>query len=693
MTLMRARDCVLSAEEARPQVARAVRAGLAAWAVPEPMTLDAWAREHFYLSAESSYVEQRWTPWPFQRAIMACVSNDDIAEVDVRKSARVGYTKILLAAIGYNAEHRRRNQCIWQPTDDDADDFARSEVDTMLRDVEVMRSVFPKYLSRHKDNKLTQKKFLGSTLRIRGGKAAKNFRRISVDCAYLDEADAFDRDVEKEGDPATLARKRLEGATFPKFVVGSTPKQRGFSLIDDRCALAEQSFTFQIACPHCSKRHALSWGGKDEPHGFKFNRDDPTAPVRHLCPHCAADIEQADYLAVAEAGVWVNTDGTLWLHHDGTFTTPDGQSAETPKHVALDVWTAYSPVVAWSSIVAEFLAAHEKMLEGDDTKMKAFVNTTLGRSWEGEVERTEADDLKARAEPFRLKVMPRDCLLALCAIDTQDSWLDFNVWGLGVGGEMWTLDTHKIFGNPATQQLWDEAEAWLRTTRYEHACGEPQAIYATAIDTGGHHTDAVYAFAHRLRALRVHGIKGTSAREKSIEHGNSKVGFKWNGRVEKHGPTLWHVGTNLAKDRFQARLEVTAPGPGFVHISEELSDEWFKQMAGEQRATRRMQFGTETRWSPIRKRIEAKDCAAYVIWLEERLDLNRPSKAKFWEQLRARLQPPADLFTPAPAAPTANDSARGSHVEEGQHRTAVIRRPVGRAASTGVGNGGFATSW
>src|SRR5699024_8630794 len=144
------------------------------------------------------------------------------------------YTKILLAAIGYNAHHRRRNQCIWQPTDDDADDFVKTEVDPMLRDIEVMRSVFPKYLSRHKDNTLQQKKFIGSMLRVRGGKAASNYRRISIDFGALDELDAFDNDIEKEGAPDSLAAKRLEGATFPKFVCGSTPKLKGFSLIDTR---------------------------------------------------------------------------------------------------------------------------------------------------------------------------------------------------------------------------------------------------------------------------------------------------------------------------------------------------------------------------------------------------------------------------------------------------------------------------
>lgn len=44
------------------EVERRLQRGMAAWGAPEPMTLDEWARKHFYLSAESSYVEQAWTP-------------------------------------------------------------------------------------------------------------------------------------------------------------------------------------------------------------------------------------------------------------------------------------------------------------------------------------------------------------------------------------------------------------------------------------------------------------------------------------------------------------------------------------------------------------------------------------------------------------------------------------------------------
>ncbi|MCM2311332.1 MAG: phage terminase large subunit family protein [Steroidobacteraceae bacterium] len=630
---------------AEAEADRRLQRGMSAWAVPEPMTLDEWAQSHFYLSAESSYVEQRWTPWTFQRAIMACISNDDIYEIDLKKSARVGYTKILLAAVGYFAHHKRRNQALWQPTDEDRDEFVKTELDPMLRDVPVMRDVLPSYVSRHKDNTLQAKKFIGSMLHTKGAKAAKNFRRISVDVAELDEVDAMDRDVEKEGDPFTLAAKRVEGATFPKVIVGSTPKLKGFSLIDERYTLADERFAFQIPCPHCGERHALTWGGKDEPHGLKFTDRDPET-ARHLCPHCGTLIAHGEYLAVESQGVWINESGTMWLHADGRFTTPEGDVLAPPRHIAFHVWTAYSPAVSWAQIVREFLAAREAMERGDETKMKAWTNTTRGECWEGEIERTDADELKQRAEPFKLRVLPRDCLLLLCGADTQGNRLEAQVWGLGIGGQMWTIDHRVFFGNPAQEDVWLEFEEFILGETYQHASGTTQRIYATALDSGGHHADAVYAFAHKHRTRRVYAVKGSSGAERSIENGNTKVGFNWQGKREKQGPTLWHVGTNLAKDRLAARLEVSQPGPGYVHLSADNTDEWFRQLAAEDRVTVRTQAGTQSRWTPNRKRNEVIDMTAYAIWLEERLDLWAPKRKRWWAELEEAVQPAiTDLFS------------------------------------------------
>ncbi|SAI58954.1 Bacteriophage tail assembly protein [Bordetella ansorpii] len=624
--------------------------GLSSFAVPEPMTLAEWAAKNFYLSAESSYVEQRWEAWPFQRAIMACISNDDIREVDLKKSARVGYTKIILAAVGYFAEHKRRNQALWQPTDDDRDEFVKTELDPMLRDVAVMRKVFPSYLARHKDNTLLQKKFLGSLLHLRGGKAAKNYRRISVDTAYLDEISAFDSDIDKEGDARSLAAKRVEGATFPKLVCGSTPKLRGFCQIDARHQAAKVRYAYHIPCPHCDDHHALTWGGKDQGHGFKWAEGDPSS-VRHLCPHCGVLITQAEYLAVAERGFWYGDDKSTIDHH-GVFRNEAGEIVDPPDHISFHVWTAYSPRPAWSVLVAEFLAAFRKAQEGDDSALKAFWNTTLGETWEGEIERTEAQELQQRAEPFPLQVVPRGGLLLLAGADTQDNRVEVSVWAYGRGGELWTVDHKVLFGNPAQQELWDRVGAFLFETEYPHDAGPPMRIYATAIDSGGHHSHAVYEFARKHAGRRVFAVRGRPSGEKSIKDGATAVDIDWNGKRVKKGVVLWHVGTNLAKDLLYGRMSVATPGPGYVHYSNQLSLEWFQQFTGEARAVRKTLTGNQTRWTAERKRVETWDCATYMVWLEHHLELQRKSDA-WWDALEAKVQPAQhDLFA-SPASTVA----------------------------------------
>ncbi|GGX33180.1 terminase [Pigmentiphaga litoralis] len=623
--------------------------GVKSFGVPEPLRLDEWAETHFYLSAESSYVEQRWRAWPLQRAILACIGNDDIRSVDVKKSARVGYTKILLAAIGYFAEHKRRNQGLWQPTDDDRDEFVKTELDTMLRGVPVMREVFPQYLARHKDNTLQQKKFLGSILHLRGGKAAKNYRRLSIDFAALDELSGFDGNVEKEGAPDMLAAKRVEGATFPKMVCGSTPKLKGFCLIDARVQQADVRYVYQVRCQGCGDAHPLTWGGKDLTHGMKWWDNDPDT-VRHLCK-CGYLSTQAEYLASWEDGFYLGDDGST-LDHQGNFRDANGDPMEPPKHIAFHrLWTAYSPSVSWSDIVREFLEAWQKHQEGDSAKLQTFTNTTLGETWEGEIERTEADELKQRAVPLRLGTVPRGCLLLLASGDTQDNRVEVDVWGFGRGSQMWTIDHQVFYGSPSDDEVRDKVKAYLTETTFPHECGTLLKIEGSAIDSGGHHTQAVYDLARTNKHHRIFAIRGRPSGEKHIKDGAAPVDINWRGKKVKGGTILWHVGTNLAKDLLFTRLGVQKPGPGYINFSNELSDEWFKQFTGEVRATRRTLSGTQTRWTATRKRVEALDMAAYAVWLEHHFELNRKSSA-WWDALEEKVQPRInDLW--APPAPIA----------------------------------------
>lgn len=641
--------------ENRAAIARALRRGFSAFGVSEPMSLVEWSPKHFYLSAESSYVEQKWEAWPFQRAILACIGNDDIQEVDIIKSARVGYTKLILAAIGYFAEHKRRNQVLWQPTDSARDEFVKTELDPMLRDVRAMHPIFPARSARHKDNTLLVKKFIGSMLHLRGGRSADNYRRLSVSVAYLDEFSSFDSNIDGEGDPGQLAAKRLEGATFPKMVIGSTPKIKGICLMEKRAADADARYEYQVACAHCGEHHALTWGGKDEPDGFKWTDRDPET-VRHLCPHCGVLQTQAEYLAAAEHGFWKGSDGSTIDRH-GVFRDKDGNIAMPHRRIAFHVWTAYSPMVSWQKIVKEFLDAYDKAQTGDDGPLRTFWNTTLGRAWEGDIDKIEPDELKRKAEieAFSLPgkgdgLVPKRCLLLLAGCDTQDNRIEVGVWGFGRGGEMWTIDHQIFFGNPAEDEVWASTAKYLFETRFQHECGQQMAIYASAIDSGGHHTNAVYEFARKNKVRRVYAVRGRPFGEKHIKDGAGQVDIDWRGKRVKKGVILWHVGTNLAKDLLHSRLQIEKEGPGHVHLAHDLSDEWFRQLSGEVRASRKTSAGVKTLWTAIRKRVEALDCAVYALWVETHLNLIRKTEA-WWDALAAKLNAnePEDAPPPDPA--------------------------------------------
>ncbi len=56
---------------------------------------------------------------------MNAMGSDYIREVNVVKSARVGYSKMLLGVYAYFIEHKQRNTLIWLPTDGDAENFKK----------------------------------------------------------------------------------------------------------------------------------------------------------------------------------------------------------------------------------------------------------------------------------------------------------------------------------------------------------------------------------------------------------------------------------------------------------------------------------------------------------------------------------------------------------------------------------------
>lgn len=548
------------------RISSALKEGLKPLEKPEPLRLSEWADEHFYLSAESSYIEGAWESLPYQRAIMDCISNDDIREINFIKSARVGFTKSIIAAVGYFAEHKKRNQVIFQPVDGDAQDFVKDEIDPMLRDVPVVRAIFPSHGGKSKDNTLEKKVFRGSTLDIRGGKAAKNYRRLSKDVVFYDELDGFDRDVDNEGDPVTLGDKRVEGATFPKSIRGSTPKIKGLSLIEHYAEKAECFFRFFVPCPHCDEFQTLKFGGKDASFGLKWEGDDHTT-AQYLCECCGVLIDYGDLNKMLDGGFWKDEGRGIWIDPEGYFHDANG-IMDVPSSVAFHIWTAYSVFTTWSRIVQEFLRAKD-----DPAKLKTFVNTTLGETWdEDQGDGADPDTLHSRREEYPCKV-PGGVKYLTIGADTQDDRVEWEVYGWGEGEECWSIEYGRLYGDLTSDDFWADLHKKFRQ-EYTDENKVIHQIAAVCIDSGGHYTDEVYAFSRNYGPDWIFPIKGANIAGKPV--------VTMPRQRNQKGVYLCEVGTDTAKELIYYRYRLR-DRPGAMHfpLKEEYDLEYFRQATAE----------------------------------------------------------------------------------------------------------------
>jgi phage terminase large subunit GpA-like protein len=641
----------------REAVVRALRAGLAPLKAEPPARLGDWAADNFYLSPEGSHKSGEWRAWPFQIALLDWMGDDSIEELNLQKSKRVGYTKMLLAFMAYCAAHRRRKLALWQPTDDDRDSFVKSEVEPMLRDVKALESVIATAATQ---DTIKLKSFLGSVWHLLGGKAARAYRRITVAVALLDEIDGFDRKIEKSSDPFTLAWGRLEGAPFPKLVAGTTPRTKGLSHIEDRTEQAQAHMRFNIACPHCGVEHPMLWGGKSVAFGFKWESGLPQT-ARHVCPHCHGSISQADYFACWEAGAWIDAEHRYRYGVDRVWRTGTGEPCRAPRHVAAHVWAIYSPQRTWESIAREHTEAEVKLKAGEDGPMAGFVNETRGETWELQGDSADEHLLSKRAEVYEIGTVPVGCLILFAGLDVQDDRVECVVWGFGAGEEMWVID-YKVFPlNPAVESEWEAVDEYLDTTRFPQAWhGGRLAIEAETIDTGGHFTHQVYYWVRKRvsRGRKTYAGRGGNKDGQPIKGPFTPVDIRWNGQKIRNGARLYEIGTDTAKDLIYGRLQVPRPlepgvsMPGCVHFPTGLPQKFYSMLTAEMRVLVKTPTGEKSRWIKVRPRNETLDCTVYCLFAAHMHGIHVWTERQ-WRRLLERVQPPPDLFTPSPNAPAA----------------------------------------
>lgn len=638
-----------------------------AWRPPVRLDLNAWAEDRFYLSAESAAEPGRWRSIPYQRGILNAFTDPDVYQVSVMKSARVGWTKVVNAVVGYHMDMDPCPIMVVQPTIEDAQGYSKEEIAPMLRDCPALAAIAPAEKTRDGDNTILAKRYRGGSVSIVGANSPRGFRRVSRKVVLFDEVDGYPLSAGHEGDPIALGIRRTEYYWDRKIGAGSTPTIAGVSRIESLFLAGDQR-RFYVPCPHCGADQVLTFPR------FTWPTGRPDLAV-YVCILCGAEVEHKDKRDMVEAGAWR--------------AGPHKQFPDAPApgpwqgHASFHIWAgySYSPNATWGQLATEFVAA----TRGGQETLKTFVNTVLGEPWRERGEAPEWERLYQRRDRYAIGTCPAGVLLLTAGVDVQKDRLVYEVVGWGRDKRSWSIEAGVLVGDVSTPTPWVQLDALLERM-FPHEGGALLPIQTLAVDSGAF-TQAVYAWARTKPSTRVIAVKGLSTMQRGVLVGlPSAVEVTVRGRKLKRGYRIWPVNVDQAKTELYGWLGLVPPTdeeraagaedpPGFCRFPEH-GEAYFQQLTAEQLVKTRTKRGhIVTAWEVIPGRenhgLDARNyarAAAFVAGIDRfgphawaaLQDALASTAARVTEAAASETTPPTPARvapapgpTPAPAPPSA----------------------------------------
>lgn len=559
---------------------------------PSMLSLAQWAEENLMLSAEDSAEPGRYqtSRAPYQRGILDAVGDPTCEQVVVMSSAQVGKTLLAKAVIGYYIDQDPSPILFVTYSLDMAETFSKDRLAPMVRDTECLRGKIADPRSRDSGNTILHKRFPGGHITMVGANAPGGLASRPVRIVICDEVDRYPASAGTEGDPVSLAFARAKTFWNRRLLLFSTPGDEATSRIAPAYEASDQR-RYHVPCPHCGEAQVLRWAQ------VTWTDDDPRT-AGYACEQCGVLWSDAERIDALQRGQWIAA-------------FPDRPIA------GFHLNELYSPFRKLSEIVREFQSAKS----APDT-LKTWINTSLGEVWRDEEgDKADAEVLAARCEPYERA--PDGAVIVTLAIDVQDDRLEMEFVGWGEGEESWGLDYVVLRGDPGRQDLWDRADDHLART-FQREDSAVLAVSGCGIDSAGHYTKQVYAWARKHRG-RVYALVGRSGKGRPLIVPGKKV-------IKDFGIKLFTVGVDTAKELLlMSRVRVKQPGPGYCHWPRSYPADYFEQLTSERRVVRYTRGQPTHVWELGKgKRNEALDTRVYGM---ATISLLRPNFAALASRL------------------------------------------------------------
>ncbi|MBA9898493.1 phage terminase large subunit family protein [Burkholderia cepacia] len=581
---------------------------------PEQIATTEWARKYRRLSAKGSASPGRYnpniTPWVF--GMHDALDDPTVQKVVCMKSAQVAWTDgVLLNYIGKRIDVAPCPMVVMFPKEKTAKKFNLEKFEPMVEVTPRLAAKLPVHAARDKNNLWDHKTFAGGFLKFVTSNAPDDVKSTPAPVVAVEEPDDANTNVREQGDSITLLEERIKSYSGRqrKMILGGTPTVDGLSRIQQGYAASDQR-VYLVPCPDCDEEHELAWENVTWSEGAEvvhevYGRAQPET-ARYTCPHCGSLWDDATRIRAVRRGRWV---ATAPFHGVAGFRINELVSPFPGSNMA--------------ELVKKWLTANKALREGDDTKMRAFVNNSQGRPYKYRTDLPELDVLAERALPYAELTVPTGGLVLTLGVDVQHDRLAIVLRAWGRGEESWLVLWGEIYGNVTEQQqdpmtggVWG-ALTMLLSHAYRHENGWLLRVRATSIDSSdGATSDAVYKYVRAAQhaGYNVMAVKGSSNVDAEIFSvpKASIDSTRNNSKAAKYGLRPYMVGVSRAKDLIlENRLKLEGDGPGRMHWYSGVRSDYLSQLTAEVKVPGPR--GGKRVWKKISPRNEALDCEGYAL--------------------------------------------------------------------------------
>ena len=613
----------------------------------KPLKVSQWADLHRRLSSKGSAMGN--TAWrtdrnpPLREPMDAMSARDGARDVVLKFPIQFGKTEVAINVMGYTMEHHPGPVMVCLPGEVSMQKWVAQKLNPMLEETPAVRELLSSTSSRDGANRREFKDFAGGQLYIEHAGSPQRLKSTTVRTLIVDEVDEFASALTGGDDPLEM----LEGRTsaFPgtyKRLYISTPGLKGVSRIDYLWEKSDQR-RYHVPCPHCGHMQYLQWSGLHWAPGGRG--------VHYVCEDCGAVIDEHHKTAMIAAGQWVATN--------------PGAKMRGYHINCLYYQIGLGP--RWGDLVEKWLE-----VQNDPAKLKTFINDRLAEAWEDPTMRAVKHNAIAdRASAYALRTAPAGVLVVTAGVDTQDNRLAVHIKGWGRNMAFWTLDYVELPGDPAEDAVWTSLTELLNQP-IQHDSGATLRVDATAIDAGGHRTEAVKDYVRQRRIRRPMAIFGAVPNNAPVLSKGKLMDVDWRGRSDKRGVMVYHVGTVGIKHWLFSRLSTDAdkqPEDRLCHYSSDLDTTFFQGLASET-------------YNPAKNRFEKRRGArnepldtgvyAFAAAHHPEVRLHRFTRAD-WDRLEAKLL--ASIATKKPDEPQAAAAQTNNAQTAAQPANAQPARP------------------